>query len=470
MLIDKYSMDILCFCETWLKPDRMLFNVNNFSVASAFNRSSIGGGTLILCNNSLRYKERKDITACSVDRLCEVACAEVEGQIFLCVYRPPASNLTFFLIIIEEILNKLIKDNKLVFVCGDLNIDLLVDSSDKSKLLSLFSSFNLKCIFKEATRITPTSASCIDNIFTNCNIKDSSLISGVRSDHTGQLVSFEIVKKLQLGSTAKFRPLTINKLNRFNNNVISSLSTANFDSQDPNVNYSTLFSTVCQEFNKACPVKKVQISNKSKFNEWATAGIRKSRDTLYQLYQEKSLSSDCNLHNYVRLYSKIFKRVCNQAKSKLISKKIENSNNKIKAVWKAINKETGKINQRDQNELSLNINNKIISDRSTVAETLENFFTNIPIEVTKSLPSSSLLAESFLKEHFTKDIPTFEFKRISVDTIIKTFKSLNIKNTEDLWGISVKVLGDIIDTIAPVLTGIFNQCLDSGTFPDLMKQ
>ncbi|KAJ8713115.1 hypothetical protein PYW08_008419 [Mythimna loreyi] len=163
MLIDKYNMDILCFCETWLKPDRMLFNINNFSVASAYNRLSVGGGTMILCNNSFRYKERKDITACSVDRLCEVACAEVEGRTFLCVYRPPASNLTSFLIVIEEILNKLIKDSKLVFVCGDLNIDLLVNSPEKCKLLSLFSSFNLKCIFNEATRITPTSASCIDN-------------------------------------------------------------------------------------------------------------------------------------------------------------------------------------------------------------------------------------------------------------------------------------------------------------------
>ena len=128
-------MDILCFCETWLKPDRMLFNVNNFLVASAYNRSTIGGGTLILCNSGLRYKERKDITACSVDRLCEVACAEVEGHTFLCVYRPPASNVTLFLVTMEEILSTLSRDNRLVFVCGDFNIDLLVQSPEKCKLI-----------------------------------------------------------------------------------------------------------------------------------------------------------------------------------------------------------------------------------------------------------------------------------------------------------------------------------------------
>ena len=93
----------------------------------------------------------------------------------------------------------------------------------------------------------------------------------------------------------------------------------------------------------------------------------------------------------------------------------------------------------------------------------------MPIEVTKSLASSPSLAESILKQNFCRDIPNFDFQFINIVTISKTFKSLSLKKTEDLWGISVKVLGSIIDNIAPLLVNIFNLCVDSGTFPDLMK-
>lgn len=124
LLTDKFSIDILCLCETWLKPEKMLFNINNFKVASVFNRvTAEGGGTLILCKNNLKFKDRSDITSSSVDRLCEVACAEIGSHLFLCVYRPPASNFSLFLTNMEEILRKIFKSNKLVFICGDFNID-----------------------------------------------------------------------------------------------------------------------------------------------------------------------------------------------------------------------------------------------------------------------------------------------------------------------------------------------------------
>ena len=207
---------------------------------------------------------------------------------------------------------------------------------------------------------------------------------------------------------------------------------------------------------------------KPKFNEWSSKGIRISRDVLYSLYNEKSMISDQSFHNYVRNYSKIFKKVCSQAKSKLISNKIANSDNKIKTVWKIINTETGQMKKRDT-ELSLKMNNKTISDKVEVANALDHFFITMPIEVTKSLASSPSLAESILKQNFCRDIPNFDFQFINIVTITKTFKSLSLKKTEDLWGISVKVLGSIIDNIAPLLVNIFNLCVDSGTFPDLMK-
>ena len=53
--------------------------------------------------------------------------------------------------------------------------------------------------------------------------------------------------------------------------------------------------------------------------------------------------------------------------------------------------------------------------------------------------------------------------------IVKTFKSLNLNMTEDLWGTSVKVIYHILESIAPHLALIYNLCISEGVFPDLMK-
>ncbi|KAI8434099.1 hypothetical protein MSG28_012243 [Choristoneura fumiferana] len=61
------------------KKDSMQFNVHNYAIASAFCReSAAGGGSLILVKNGLKFKERKDLSSLSVERVCEIASAETE--------------------------------------------------------------------------------------------------------------------------------------------------------------------------------------------------------------------------------------------------------------------------------------------------------------------------------------------------------------------------------------------------------
>ena len=45
-------------------------------------------------------------------------------HIFLCTYRPPDSNLNEFLCDLDQVLAKIAKENKLVFLMGDWNLNL----------------------------------------------------------------------------------------------------------------------------------------------------------------------------------------------------------------------------------------------------------------------------------------------------------------------------------------------------------
>ncbi|CAH2104083.1 unnamed protein product [Euphydryas editha] len=137
-------------------------------------------------------------------------------------------------------------------------------------------------------------------------------------------------------------------------------------------------------------------------------------------------------------------------------------------TWNIINAETGRV--KDRNGVSeLIIDNYSIKSDQIVAKALENHFANIPLSTTKTLISSPEVAESLLKQNVNACKGDFTFRPIDANEIIKIFKTLDIKNTTDLWGISVKIIGTIVDIIAPHLAIRFNECILSGEFPDLMK-
>ncbi|KAL3282277.1 hypothetical protein HHI36_005467 [Cryptolaemus montrouzieri] len=91
----------------------------------------------------------------------EIAAAKIPklNMMALSVYRPPGSMSTFLFPgwIMSWIL----------CVAGDLNVNMMMDSSAKRKITNLIRSHGLQCLFTEPTRVTITSSTCIDNIFAN---------------------------------------------------------------------------------------------------------------------------------------------------------------------------------------------------------------------------------------------------------------------------------------------------------------
>ena len=109
------------------------------------------------------------------------------------IYRLPHNNINEFYQCLEKCLVKLSRENKKVYICGDLNIDLL--KIDTAHLDQHF--FNLLCCYGflphilHPTRVTETTATIIDNIFSN-NIHDemsSGNILLTLSEHFSQFLS-----------------------------------------------------------------------------------------------------------------------------------------------------------------------------------------------------------------------------------------------------------------------------------------
>ena len=140
-------------------------------------------------------------------------------------YRPPDSNLNEFLSDLDHVLEKITKENKLVFLMGDWNLNLINHhyhkvTNDSSDLLYSRMFFPL---ITRPTRITANEASLIDNIFTNDPLCPS--ISGLfLYDISNHLPIFSLVLNNQsTGDQDKyviFREKIAHSLNEFKDELI----------------------------------------------------------------------------------------------------------------------------------------------------------------------------------------------------------------------------------------------------------
>ncbi|XP_047506792.1 uncharacterized protein LOC125050811 [Pieris napi] len=350
MFLEKTKFDIICLTEHWLNDHQIMsINYENYCVVSYFSRKCmIHGGSLILIKNSVKSKERKDIIRLSVEHSIELSCVELDKHVVVCVYRPPGyQNLSVFDSVMEDVLKKLSTSSKSIIISGDFNINLLETNSNSIRLISLFKSFNLSNVFMEPTRVTASSATCIDNIFCNCDYLHKEIVNKLPSDHSGQTITFCAyipVQKIQI----RYRPITCKNLEKLNNTLTSKLCVQNFNNiWDPNEFYAEFFTLLKSQFNDINPQKTKSIYTKFLFSDWATPGIRKSRDKLFELYGLRQHVKNTNFHQHVAKYSKTFKSVCKIAKALYISNKIKSADDKIKTTWQIINNETGRKKQRN---------------------------------------------------------------------------------------------------------------------------
>ncbi|KAJ3659570.1 hypothetical protein Zmor_011253 [Zophobas morio] len=111
------------------------------------------------------------------------------NTIVIALYRPSTSgNFHNFMKNLENVLNKIFKNNTKLVLIGDFSKDFQTNSTDIQALVNLTRSFGLNAKILDYTRIKKCSATTIDNIFTD--LPDECCSSGViepgLSDHSGQ--------------------------------------------------------------------------------------------------------------------------------------------------------------------------------------------------------------------------------------------------------------------------------------------
>ena len=148
-----------------------------------------GGGVCIYVRDSISYTIIHDFNGL-IDNNLEFILLKLKPTMqksinLLGIYRPPDGSPKVCVDRLIHILNQFDRSRTETLLIGDFNLDYKNKRlMSTSKLNTLITKFSLKQFIDEHTRITNTSATCIDLIFTDISsVSDSGVLNYNISDH-----------------------------------------------------------------------------------------------------------------------------------------------------------------------------------------------------------------------------------------------------------------------------------------------
>ena len=212
-----------------------------------------------------------------------------ENMIIGVVYRSPGGDLSLFNALFTDILQTIQTENKLCYIMGDYNVNLMnYESHDlTANFVDTIYSYSYVPLINRPTRVTQHSATLIDNILTNnhnalLNSYQGILLTDV-SDH------FPVIH-INGDFTANVQDVSILKRSDSSRNkqaFLEDLSIADWDSiyriQDIQLAFSQFHSLLLSLFNKNFPKREVKIQYNSR-KPWLSDGLKDSIKHKNKLY------------------------------------------------------------------------------------------------------------------------------------------------------------------------------------------
>jgi exonuclease III len=300
VLLEETSPDIICISETWLKRDeetatRILGY--NF-ICSRSRASKKGGGVAILAKSAI---------AANITALPAIADFSQEGEIECCgalwrrspttsliviaLYRAPQGTSRLFLNKLELVLDfasEHSNTNTQVAIAGDFNINMARDSkhSTLDALIDLMTAFHLAPAINNVqsdtfTRITATSSTTLDNIFTNMKEFHCKSLTLALSDHDGLLLTFQAPSNKNNKKVEKRvskRLFSASNISYFHQIVSEATWSEMYGATSVDEMFEAFHLEFGQLFRCAFPMRLPPIM--PFINKWITPAIRKSSEDL----------------------------------------------------------------------------------------------------------------------------------------------------------------------------------------------
>ena len=271
------------------------------------------------------------------------------------IYRPPNSNLELFINDLTSILGILATkpDNVNVIIGGDFNIDLLKLNSN-SKYLEYFllmQSYGLDIVITRPTRVTYSSATIIDHIWSNKlqNITKCGIILSSITDHFPICIT---TKYYQANNSVDhaYKKYSIRLRNELSDGIFRNiLSRADWNDLLTKNNVADIFSSfndiVVKAYDAAFPVVERRRKIKDLEKPYIDHEIKQLIRDKHKL-QKKYYRYPITYNNEYKTIKNKLSKLINNAKCKYYQNKLLTNKNDPKKSWKIINETMGHTNKK----------------------------------------------------------------------------------------------------------------------------
>ena len=382
------------------------------------------------------------------------------------VYRPPNSDIVWNEIF-EDCLENALKEEKEMYILGDMNRDLLNEQINRV-WTEYMEPFGLTQLVSEATRVTRDSSTLIDHVYSNCpeNVTSVNVPKIGLSDHFPVFFTRKMhvqpVKRTHYSITYRsFKNFDENKFRADIQAVPWNLIHLFDDADDAQEAWNDLFLEVVD---KNIPVKQHRVKNINQ-PQWLTPDIldaMKCRD------RHKSLGNNDEYKYWRNKVLSLIKR----AKQEKYEAYIENNKGKPGSIYKLFQEVGAGKGIQKQNNISA-IKNKdglCTEDPTEMANTFNDFFVNVASKIKEPVIDTN---HDQLKDFCKNKIPEgtkFEIPSIEILNVSKYLLNIDVTKATGTDNIGPRLLKIAAPYIVSEITYICNKSIDTSSYPCKWKE
>lgn len=459
-MVENYKPLMVLVTETHVTSsmDVGQFSITGYNLINCCSDSRHTGGVLIYARTTLKYRilinsQKNKNWFLAIDVLDGMK----PGHYGVLYHSPSASDALFLKLLEEEWLDDFIDSSKNNVLAGDFNIDWL-SQTDAAGLKLVMDTVNLKQQVQQPTRITRTSKTLIDHIFTDCDINVCVENDLKISDHETLCMSIE-----NANDDAKEADIKLKCWKNYSREALINLLRQNMNTVANVVDLHEKASCLKEVLNKCVGklvvVKFIKSKNVCKWYSVQLLEMKRRRDISYKKYLRRE--EDITWEEY-KIHRNEYACALRRAKRQYVQRKIEESKHNSKELWKVLK---GLMRTRSVPRKCIKFNGVEVDDNETIANEFNNYFIDSVDEISASISFADEPPE--LKENYTESQLSC-FTRISLEKLRTIVWSLDTKSGSD--DINAQILKDGFEVIGETLLELINTSLEKGEMPHSWKE
>lgn len=465
------DFDLMVVSETHVFSNLDQFKIKGYDIF--YNESKLNwcDGTIIYARSNLVLNS--EIIKINESNFLRVSLIKNSLSIgVIAHYRLPSTSQESYLINVNELLQKPLKNHSLEIFVGDTNLDILnTKSANINRYINTLASYGYKNVINGVTRENGDSASCIDHIALKVSnqkniIKNTNgfILKSSLSDHYPVLLNVHIQNKDQKKNVEKLRfKKKINK-ELFSNNIKNEDWEGVLQCDDPNEVAQSIINKMQSQLNNATSRTKIK-SKLRGIKPWITKGLVTSirqRDKLKKLVATYP-NNITYLNNY-REYRNNLSKLISREKNSYYSRSVAENMGNPRKVWQTIGEVTGQDRTKCSITCIRNDEGQDVYDNKMIARDFNKFFSSVGKRLGEKIavPEVKLLDSKIYQK-------SLYFRPVTDSEIINHINSLKNGSAGGDDEISVDIVKENSNCLAKPLTHLVNCVLGAGVFPSIFK-